>query len=109
MNALLLPLVCAAPVPLHLMPVAPADPIVPGFRWCYPDGGEFGPTLCELEVVRVEGDRVVFRCLNNPARVWQAFPDSPPGANWSVQTRTTTLSEIQRFGVPAYPYTPPPK
>jgi hypothetical protein len=68
---LLLPLLCAAPVPPHpatpgaSAPV-PNNPTVPGFRWFY---GE-----CELEVVSAFETGgvpdVVYRCVSHPGKTW---------------------------------------
>lgn len=79
----------AAPVPRHLFPPPPPDPIRVGFRWyfqCY-----------ELEVVWAEGDSVRYRCVNVPGKLWRPCPDFP---GLSEQTRQQTRDEAIRYGVP---------
>lgn len=80
----------AAPVPAHLMhePRHPAGEspraVSPGYKWWYAG--------LLLEVVRVEGDDVVYRCLTEPARVWNSA-----GGGLSRQSVRQTRDEAARF------------
>ncbi len=101
MFAAILTAACLAPVPAHLTRPE-ADPIVPGFRWMYLSGDRG----YDLEVVRVNGDEIVFRCVNVPSMQWRPYSDSPEGAKWSIQTRSMVLSEWKRYGAPLLRYKP---
>jgi hypothetical protein len=79
-------LTVAAPVPK----VAPAPHEVKvGYRWFY--GADV------LAVHEVEGERVTFRCLSDPHRVW---PASDGFEGWNVQSRARCLSEAAQYGRP---------
>jgi hypothetical protein len=95
---LLLPLLCAAPVPAHLAPPAPPgasavlpnNPTVPGFRWWY---GE-----CELEVVGTVPSAggppdVIYRCVSHPDRTWCGGC----GGGLSRQTLAQTWAEAGEY------------
>jgi len=74
----------AAPIPYHLFPPPPPDPIRPGFQWLFQLSGEW----YLLEVTRVDGDQITYRCVNRP------MP-------WSgVQSRATTWHEVLTYGQP---------
>lgn len=81
----------AAPVPRHLFPLPPPDPVQPGFRWYY---GQ-----CELQVTHRDGPRVRFRCLNRPDQTWGGI-DGYPGPN--EQSRDRVWAEALQYGTPLY-------
>lgn len=101
MRAFLLSLLlCAAPVPKHLLPPEPPDPIAPGYAWWF---GSY-----HLQVVRVDGEQVFYRCLTCPAKTWTQSPCWTPGL--SVQSKETTRSEARSHyqyptpGLPTWVY-----
>lgn len=94
MFACILTIACAAPVPTHLMKPS-SDPIVPGYRWNY--------LYFELEVTRVEGETVWFRCTNCPERTWPCTLEGVQGDN--CQSKKTVRDESARYGVPWRPPT----
>ena len=78
---------------LTLAPVPKSDPppdvVRVGFKWFYQNE--------ILAVHEVEGDRVTFRCLSDPHRVW---PASDGFEGWNVQSRARCLSEAAQYGKP---------
>jgi hypothetical protein len=86
MRHLLLSLMlCGAPVPKHLFPEPPPDPIAPGFVWWFHG--------YRLQVVKVEGEVVTYRCTTCPEMTWTRSPCGTPGL--SVQARETTRCEAR--------------
>lgn len=74
-------LFCGSPVPRHLFPPEPPDPVRVGYRWWY--------HTWELQVVRVEGETVYYRCLNWPEKVFGGCEAS----GLSRQSKKTTRDE----------------
>ncbi len=77
-------LFCASPVPKP--PPPPPDPIVPGYRWV------FAGYL--LEVVSTDGEKVRYRCVNRPQKVYGGC-DGYAGGN--EQNRARVRDEESRF------------
>lgn len=82
-------LLCSAPVPTHLFPPPPPDPIRPGYRWYY--------GVYELQVVTVEGECVRFRCLSHP---WHSWGGMDGFAKCNHQSRARVRAEAKLYGVP---------
>lgn len=98
--ALLCGLVCsaggAAPVPKHLFPPPPPDPIRPGFKWWF----------CgwQCQVVRIDGGMLYYRCLNCPEKVWRPSPCGTPG----LSEQPVAQTRLEWEGHCQYPdYGPP--
>ncbi len=74
-----------APIPTHLFPPSPPEPIRPGFTWWY--------CTYHLQAVKVEGEQVWYRCLNAPGMTWGRVD----GPGISVQTKETTRNEVKSY------------
>ena len=80
---------CLAPVPKHLMPAPPGDPVQPGFTWWYLEDGVWH----HLQVVRRDDDLVYFRSLNT-TKGWAM------SGGWNVQHVGMVRAEANRPQLP---------